>query len=154
MPRRRFVIMLWVLVTAIAVGGFVAAALARWHHIPTKAIGTAQAFVDRLNAGDMRGAYQLTEPRASVGTSLEEFASKVQYQLNADAFPLRRPVKFLGVRSGVQSYGNRLRRWIARRKIDPDQITVDYFFGLPFEVRLASDGMGEWKVVFFQSHAA
>jgi hypothetical protein len=51
----------------------------------------------------------------------------------------------IGARSAFQTYGNRLRHWIMGRKIDPDQISGDYFFGPPFEVGLKSNDRGEWK---------
>jgi hypothetical protein len=39
------------------------------------------------------------------------------------------------------------------RKIDPEQVALDYIFGPPFEIRLASDERGNWKIISFQSHA-
>jgi hypothetical protein len=39
------------------------------------------------------------------------------------------------------------------RKVDPDQVSVDYYVGMPFEVRLRSDDAGKWRITFIQSHA-
>ena len=65
-----------------------------------------------------------------------------------------RTVEFIGIRGGFQSCGNRLRRRIFGRKIDPDSINIDHFVGEhPFETRLTSDDRGQWRIAFFQSHA-
>ncbi len=65
-----------------------------------------------------------------------------------------RTVEFIGIRGGFQSCGNRLRRRIFGRKIDPDSISIDHFVGEhPFETRLTSDDRGQWRIAFFQSHA-
>jgi hypothetical protein len=110
-------------------------------------------FIDRVQAGDLDGAYMLTSREASVGSSFAGFEASIRRQMGIDAFPAERPVELIGTR-GFQSYGNRLRRWITGRKIDPDQVSVDYFIGLPFEVRLKSNDKGEWRVTYFQSHAS
>ncbi len=123
-------------------------------YVPSAAIGVANRFIDRINAGDLPGAYDLTTRDASVGSSFAEFDAKLRRQLAIGAFPLHRPVALVRIRSGDQSYGNRLRRWITGRKVDPDVVDLDYSFGLPFEIRLAPDQRGSWRVIFFQSHAS
>ena len=123
-------------------------------YVPPAAVDVANNFVERVNAGDLPAAHRLTRRDAAVGASLAEFEAKLRRQLAIDAFPLRRPVTFVGARSGGQSYGNRLRRWIMGRKVDPDVVDLDYSFGLPFEIRLAADEGGNWRIIFFQSHAA
>ena len=123
-------------------------------HVPAAAIDVANSFIDRIKVGDLQAAYRLTGQDAAVGASLSEFDARLRRQLAINAFPLRRAATFVGIRGGGQSYGNRLRRWIMGRKIDPDVVDLDYSFGLPFEIKLASDERGGWHVVFFQSHAA
>ena len=123
-------------------------------HVPGVAIAVANSFIERISAGDVMGAYDLTRQDASVGSSLAEFDAKLRRQLAIDTFPLHRSAIFVGLRGGSQSYGNRLRRWIMGRKVDPDVLDLDYSFGVPFEIRLASDERGGWHVVFFQSHAS
>jgi len=123
-------------------------------YVPRAAVGVADSFINRINLGDVPGAYDLTSRDAGVGQSLAEFDARVRRQLAIDAFPLRRSATFVGLRGGGQSYGNRLRRWITGRKVDPDQVDLDYIFGPPFEIRLTSDAHGNWRVVFFQSHAS
>jgi hypothetical protein len=134
-----------------ATGAF---ALTTRTYTPDAAIGVANSFIDRINAGDLKGAYDLTGGDAAVGASFAEFDARLRHQLAIDILPLHRPATFVGLRSGRQSYGNRLRRWITGRKVDPDVVGVDYSLGVPFEVRLASDERGNWRVIFFQSHAA
>jgi hypothetical protein len=123
-------------------------------YVPPAATSVANRFVDRVSAGDLQAAYELTARNASVGGTPAEFDAKLRRQLAIDAFPLRRPVSLVGLRGGGQSYGNRIRRWIMGRKLDPDVVDLDYDFGLPFEIRLAPDARGTWRVEFFQSHAA
>ncbi|HLH91672.1 MAG TPA: hypothetical protein VKX28_24745 [Xanthobacteraceae bacterium] len=141
----------------IALTAFAAAAglgLTSRTHVPTAAIAVANSFIDRINVGDLQTAHRLTGRNAPVGTSLAEFEAKLRRQLAIDTFPLHRSATFAGLRAGGQSYGNRLRRWIMGRTVDPDTVDLDYSFGVPFEIRLASDERGNWHVVLFQSHAA
>ena len=127
--------------------------LARSMHVPRVPLEISRNFVDLIEAGDLRAAYLLTNQKASVGRTLAAFEANIRRQLFVDTFPTGRPIEMIGIRSGPQSYGNRLRRWIMDRKIDPDQVSVDYIFGLPFEIRLMSDASGNWQIIFFQSHA-
>ncbi len=127
--------------------------LARLPYLPHEPLQISRDFVDRVQAGDLGGAYLMTDRGALVGSTLAAFEANVHRQLGIDAFPTRRRVELIGARGGFQSYGNRLRRWITGRKIDPDQVSVDYVVGPPFEVRLRSDDMGRWRITFFQSHA-
>jgi hypothetical protein len=127
--------------------------LARSMHVPRVPLEISRNFVDLIEAGDFRAAYLLTDQKASVGRTLAAFEANIRRQLCVHTFPTGRPIEMIRIRSGAQSYGNRLRRWIMDRKIDPDQVSVDYIFGLPFEVRLMSDASGNWQITFFQSHA-
>ncbi len=146
--------MLTALVALAVLAAAVAFGLTTRTYVPPAAIAVANNFIDRINAGDLQGAYSLTSRDAAVGASLAEFDAKVRRQLAIDAFPLRRSAIFVGLRRGGQSCGNRLRRWIAGRKVDPDVVDLDYSFGLPFEIRLRSDQRGNWRIIFFYSHAA
>jgi len=127
--------------------------LSRWSYVPPEPMKLSRDFLDLLQSGDLRGAYLLTDHGASVGTTLAKFEVKIRHELRIDAFPVHRPIQLIGTRGDLQSYGNRLRRWIMGRKIDPDQVIVDYVFGPPFEIRLASDQGGKWQITLFQSHA-
>ena len=62
-------------------------------------------------------------------------------------------VRFLAARP-LQSYGNRLRRWLEGREADPQEMWLEFSIdGMPFEVREARRDGGAWKVDFFQAHA-
>ncbi len=105
-----------------------------------------------VQAGDLSKAYLLWEQRGFVGATPAEFDAKIRHEWGIESFPTHRSVEMLGITSGPQSYGNRLRRWLLRRKLDPTQISVDYLVEIPFEVRLAPD-QGSWRIVYFQSQA-
>jgi len=139
-------------VIAIAIAA-IGSVVARIEHVPRKPIEISRSFIDIILAGDLGSAYLLTDQGASAGHTLVEFESKIQQQLGIDAFPDDRPVKLLGTRGGLQTYGNRLHRLIVGRKLDPDQVSVDYIAGVPFEVRLTSDDKGKWRISYFRSHA-
>jgi hypothetical protein len=128
-------------------------ALAHLSYVSRAPLEISRNFLDLIQAGDLAGAYLLTNQGAMVGSTVAAFEGNVRHQARINVFPTNRSVKLIGIH-GFQSYGNRLRRWIMGRKIDPDQVSVDYFFGPhPFEVRLRSNDRGGWLITFFQSHA-
>jgi len=140
-------------VTAAIVTTGAVYALVTSSYVPRAPLEISRNFIDLIQAGDLGGAYLLTDQGAAVGSTLSAFEANIRRQLRIDVFPTDRPVELIGTRGGFQSYGNRLRRWILGRKIDPDQVNLDYFFGPPFEIRLRSNEIGEWRITFFQSHA-
>jgi hypothetical protein len=140
-----------VLITlAVAGAGY---GLARLSCSPDAPWTISRNFIDFVQAGKIADAYALTDRRRSVGRDLAAFDANIRHQLAIDAFPSHRNVEISRNRSDLQSCGNRLRRWILGRKVDPDQISIDYDVGLPFEIRLTSDDNGHWRIIFFQSHA-
>jgi hypothetical protein len=143
---------LYALVSIVIATTGAALALAHLSYVPRAPIEISRNFVDLIQAGDLGGAYVLTNQKAAVGRSLAAFEANIRHQLAVGESPTNRPIKLIGTHS-FQSYGNRLRRWLMGRKIDPDQVSVDYFIGLPFEVRLRSNDTGEWRITYFQSHA-
>jgi hypothetical protein len=126
--------------------------LSHWIYMPSEALAISRRFVDLVHKGQLTEAYSLTDQGRDVGLTLEDFDVRIHKQLGTDTLPLDAHVEMIGLRSGPQSYGNRLRRWLLGHTIDPDYVNVDYFVSVPFEVRLASHA-GQWRVVFFQSHA-
>jgi hypothetical protein len=126
--------------------------LSHWTYVPPEALATSRRFVDLAKRRQLSEAYSLTDQGRDVGLTLQDFDTRIRQQLGTDSLPLDAPVEMIGVRSGPQSYGNRLRRWLFGRTVDPDYISIDYFVSVPFEVRLRSHA-GQWRVVFFQSHA-
>lgn len=140
-------------VVAIALLLGAAYALSHCDYVPREPLAVSRRFIDLVQAGSLAEAYRLTTERGAVGGNLEEFQSRIRRQLGIGDFPTHRAVALVGITSGRQSYGNRLRRWLTGRKLDPDEIGVDYVVEIPFEIRLVAEG-GTWRIVFFQSHAA
>jgi hypothetical protein len=141
------------LIAAVIVTALAAFALARVPYVPREPLAISREFVELIQAGDLTDAYRLTNHGAEVGRTLDAFEANIRHQLGIEAFPLDRSIALIGTHGGSQSYGNRPRRWIAGRKVDPDQVTVGYDFGLPFEISLTSDDAGNWRIAYFQSHA-
>jgi hypothetical protein len=126
--------------------------LSHWRYVPPEPLAISQTFIDLVQAGDLSAAYLLTDQRGGVGATFAAFDANIRHQLGIDSLPSHRPTQMIGVVSGPQTYGNRVRRWLLGRELDPDQISIDYWVGLPFEIRLAIYE-GNWRIVFFQSHA-
>ena len=117
---------------------------------PRSAIKTAQSFVAGLSAHELERAYQLTTRRGEVGGSLAEFQAAVRQQWPATTVA---SVRFEAVHP-FQSYGNRLRRWLRRREVDPPQLWLEFSVGgVPFTVCEIHGSDREWKVDYFESHA-
>jgi hypothetical protein len=136
-----------VLITMGATGG--GYVLSRSSCLPDTPLAISRNFIDLVRAGEFDRAYQLTDRRVSVGRTLGAFEAKIR-----DEFPAGpAAAELIANRGGFQSCGNRLRRWVFGRKIDPDITSFDYFFGAPFEVRLTSDDQGQWRISYFQGHA-
>src|SRR5215467_6682065 len=144
--------MLYGLASIVIVTTGAAFALAHLNYIPRAPINISMNFVELIQAGDLGGAYLLTNQNAAVGISLAAFEANIRHQLAIDVFPSNRPIKLIG-RNSLQSYVNRFRRWLMGRKNNPDQVIVDYYIKLPFEVRLRSNDTGKWRITYFQSHA-
>ena len=126
--------------------------LSHWLYVPPEPLAISRQFIDLVQAGDLSKAYLLTAQKGFVGATLTEFDARIRHELGIASFPTHRPVEMIRITSGPQTYGNRLRRWLLGRKLDPDQVSVDYFIEIPFEIRLAPD-QGTWRIVYFQSHA-
>jgi hypothetical protein len=120
-------------------------------YVPPEAIASAKRFISLIKAGNFAEAYSLTTQDALPGRTLEQFESNVQHRIAIDA--LKPTVEWRGVKGGFQTYGNRLRRWLAGRKVDPDSIGLEFEAGPPLEVRMVSSPDGKWRVTYFQTHA-
>ena len=141
------------LVLAIVVATGVGYALSRSSCVPEEPLTIARNFIDLVQAGELDHAYLLTDQWMDVGRTLATFEAKIRWELRIDTFPTHRIVELIGI-CGFQSCGNRLRRRMFGRKIDPDSISIDHLVGgHPFETRLTSDDNGQWRIAFFQSHA-
>ena len=120
-------------------------------YVPPDAIATGEHFLSLIKAGNFAEAYSLTTQDALPGRTLEQFESNVHHRVTVEA--LTATVEWRGVRGGFQTYGNRLRRWLAGRKLDPDSIGLEFEAGPPVEIRLLSSPDGKWRVTYFQTHA-
>ncbi len=128
--------------------------LARCAYIPRRPREIASQFIEQALSGHFEEAYKMTDHAALVGRTPSSFESTVRHQLGLETLPAHRDVQFVRFASGYQSYGNRFRRWLKGRKMDPDEIILDYYVGMPFSINLRSDGQGQWRITFFESHAA
>jgi hypothetical protein len=120
-------------------------------YVPSEAIASAERFLSLIKAGNFAEAYSLTTQDALPGRTLEQFESNVHRRVAVDA--LTSTVVWRGVKGGFQTYGNRLRRWLGGRKVDPDSLGLEFEAGLPVEVRVVSSPDGKWRVTYFQTHA-
>jgi hypothetical protein len=120
-------------------------------YVPPDAVGLAERFISLIRAANYAEAYSLTTQDALPGRTLEQFESNVHRRVAVDA--LTATVELRGVKGGFQTYGNRLRRWLAGRKVDPDSIGLEFRAGSPVEVRVISSPDGKWRVTYFQTHA-
>jgi hypothetical protein len=117
-----------VITLAVAGAGY---GLSRFSCSPDAPWTISRNFIDLVQAGKIEDAYALTDRRRSVGSDLATFDTNIRHQLAIDAFPTRRNVEISGNYTSFQYYD----------------------VGLPFEIRLASDDHGHWRIIFFQSHA-
>ena len=153
-PRFRSKRVVVVIVLALLIlGGAAGAGYWGLHrqYVPPDAINLSEHFLSLVKAGNLAEAYSLTTQDALPGRTLEQFVSNVHRRVAVDA--LTSTVEWRGVKGGFQTYGNRLRRWLAGRKLDPDSIGLEFEAGPPVEVRVISSPDGKWRVTYFQTHA-
>ena len=122
-------------------------------YVPPEAITLAERFLSFIKAGNFTEAYSLTTQDAMTGRTLEQFQSNVRHRVAIDSLIQKQTIEWRGAHGGFQTYGNRLRRWLAGRKIDPDIIDLEFDAGSPVEVRVVSSPEGKWRVSYFQTHA-
>jgi hypothetical protein len=149
-PRSKRAVLLVALLTLCGLGGAAYWVLHR-QYVPPEAIASAERFLSLIKAGNFAEAYSLTTQDALPGRTLEQFESNVHRRVAVDA--LTSTVKWRGVKGGFQTYGNRLRRWLGGRKLDPDSLGLEFEAGPPVEVRVVSSPDGKWRVTYFQTHA-
>jgi hypothetical protein len=150
-PRTKRLLVLIVALLILCVGAGAGYWGLRRQYVPPDAIALAERFISLIKAGNFTEAYSLTTQDALPGRTLEQFESNVHHRVAVDA--LTTTVEWKGVKGGFQTYGNRLRRWLAGRKIDPDSIGLEFQAGSPVEIRLISSPDGRWRVTYFQTHA-
>jgi hypothetical protein len=120
-------------------------------YVPPDAIAAGERFLGLIKEGNLAEAYSLTTQDSLPGRTLEQFEANVHHRVAVEALTAK--VEWRGVRGGFQTYGNRLRRWLAGRKLDPDSVGLEFEAGSPVEIRLLSSPDGKWRVTYFQAHA-
>lgn len=106
----------------------------------------SDAFVRLCHEKRYEEAYALTVKTGYAGASIDDFAARVQKEY-FDASP-----RFLYTHP-PQTNGNRLRRRILNRRVDPERLAVEYGGGCLLGVHLLMTGTGDWKVYKFGCHA-
>src|SRR4030081_3383211 len=126
-----------------------------WHHryIPLEAVEASRRFISLIESGNLREAYALTTQDDLSGATFEAFETRTKNRIDQTVFAAHPPIQWVGERGGFQTYGNRLRRWLAGRKLDPNLLNLEFTVGTRFEVHLVSAGEGKWKISYFQTHA-
>jgi hypothetical protein len=151
-PKRVLVIVVALLVLGAAAGA------GYWglhrQYVSPDAIALAERFLALVKAGNFTEAYALTTQDAMSGRTQEQFEANLHRRIGLVLTNTNAVAELRGVRNGFQTYGNRLRRWIAGRKIDPDGVSLEFSVPVPLEIRLMSSKEGKWKVSYFQVHAA
>jgi hypothetical protein len=143
---------------AALLGGVVLIAVTFWglhqRYVPSEAIEMSRRFISLLESGNLREAYALTTQDGFSGSTFEAFETRTRNRIDQVVLAAHPPIQWVGERGGFQTYGNRLRRWLAGRKLDPELLSLEFTVGAPFEVRLVSVGEGKWRIRYFQTHAA
>ena len=123
-------------------------------YVPPEAVETSRRFISLIESGNLREAYALTTQDDLSGATFKAFETRTKNRIDQTVFAAHPPIQWVGERGGFQTYGNRLRRWLAGRKLDPNLLSLEFTVGTPFEVRLVSVGEGKWKISYFRTHAA
>jgi hypothetical protein len=147
------------LLLLLLLGGLIAmGTFAFWglhqRYIPPEAIETSRRFISLIESGNLREAYTLTTQDDLSGATFEAFETRTKNRIDQTVFVAHPPIQWVGERGGFQTYGNRLRRWLAGRKLDPNLLNLEFTAGTRLEVRLVSAGEGKWKISDFQTHAS
>jgi hypothetical protein len=109
------------LLAALLFGGACLIGVIFWslhqRYIPPEATEISRRFISLIESGDLREAYALTTQDSLSGSTFEAFEIKAKNRISQTVFVTHPFIQWVGVRGGVQTYGNRLRRWIAGRKL-------------------------------------
>ena len=147
-------LLLFLLLTVVIAAGTVAFWALHQRYIPLEAVETSRRFISLIESGNLREAYALTTQDDLSGATFEAFETRTKNRIDQTVFAAHPPIQWVGERGGFQTYGNRLRRWLVGRKLDPNLLSLEFTVGTPFEVRLVSVGEGKWKISYFRTHAA
>jgi hypothetical protein len=146
-------LLLFLLLTVVIAAGTIAFWGLHQQYIPPEAVETSRRFISLIESGNLREAYALTTQDDLSGATFEAFETRTKNRIDQTVFAAHPPIQWVGERGGFQTYGNRLRRWLAGRKLDPNLLSLEFTVGTPFEIRLVSAGEGKWKISYFRTHA-
>jgi hypothetical protein len=109
----------------------------------------AYSFIKLLETNKINEAYELTVKGSYIGDTISDFRN------NSDVVAIQiknAPIIFYGLRP-AQTYGNRLRRWIYNRNIDPDILYFEYSVGkIPVSIIMKKNNE-KWNVYRVEIHA-
>src|ERR1700736_2949277 len=145
-------LLLFLLLTVVIAAGTVAFWALHQRYVPPEAVETSRRFISLIESGNLREAYALTTQDDSSGATFEALETRTKNRIDQTVFVAHPPIQWVGDRGCSQTYGNRLRRWLAGRKLDPNLLNLEFTVGTRFEVRLVSAGEGKWKIGYFQTH--
>jgi hypothetical protein len=128
---------------ALLVGAF---AWLKAEHRPDEAIEVATSFLQHVEAKRFAQAHELTTKSAIVGRTPEDLRSSGSREVcHTDRSAWSSP---------TQSNGNRLRRILAGREVEPPEVRVEFEgHACLLGVFLRLDDVGRWRVSRVASHA-
>lgn len=138
---------------------------AKTQHYPRELIIKSEQFIQYLYVNDLKSAYDQTTKRVGYYDFSNSHLFKKVVERQAKSFLNAKKINTEYSSSfPSQTYGNRLRRGIAGRKLNPERKSIDFRihvidktgtnYLVPFEVRWELQADESWKISFFQSHAA
>ena len=138
-------------------------------YVPSELVVQSVDFINKLNAKQLELAYEKTTKKGELFNGLEAFKQKYHKEffrhIHLPETATNRKI-FIEHRSTspFQTYGNRLRRRVTGKRVGTNKISLDFLLNfragkgvqrfLPFDVRWKLEQNGEWKIYYFQSHAA
>ena len=137
---------------------------AKNQYYPKDLIVRSEAFIHLIHEKKLASAYDLTTKQGTYYdfSSAQLFKEAVDRQARNFLYAKRIDVVYRG-NFPPQTYGNRVRRWLAGRELNTKQKSIDFFIktgsnvnaqsSTAFEVRWALQADKSSKIVFFQSHA-
>lgn len=135
-------------------------------HTPREQLAIAVRFIEAVRRHDFSTAYGMTTGGVLVGVTMSDFQRLIEREgLGRVATDSHVEMRLNRI-APFQSYGNRLRRFLTWREVDPDSYRIDHVLTvsgaqpqilpsqiLPFEVRLIRGKDHLWRIDFFQVHA-
>lgn len=105
----------------------------------------ADNFVKLVVNNQLAEAYKMTSRTRFTGLNYEEFKERVEEELPKSSYKIR-------YTDTKQTNGNRLRRLIKGRPVDPPRVSVAFEFPL-LRVDVCRMNDNQWKVCRFNTHA-